>query len=54
MCDDYGEAGLIEDFTSKSHRNCEDHPFILTQQDIVKSQNEDNIKRLAFCNDAFI
>ena len=54
MCDDYGEAGVIEDFTSKSDRDWEDGPFILIQQDNLKSQNEDNIKRLAFCNDAFI
>ena len=54
MCDYYGRTGLIEDFTSKSDRDWEDGPFILIQQDNLKSQNEHDHKCLAFCNDEFI
>ena len=53
MCDDYPEASLTEDFTSKSEHDWEDGPFILIQQDNLNSQNEYNIKNLAFCNVAF-
>ena len=51
---DHGDAGIMENFKAKYERDWEDGPFILIQQDNLKSQNEDNIKRLAFCNDASI
>ena len=53
-CDNYGEDGLIEKFKSESGREWKDGPFILVQQDNLKSQNEDNIKNVAFVNDTFI
>ena len=48
MCDEYGDDGVIEDFKCKSGRDWKDGPFILIQQDNLKAQNEDNIKKLAF------
>lgn len=45
---------MIENFISKSDSTWEDGPFILIQQDNLAAQNEDNIKKLAFVNDAFI
>ena len=38
----------------ESNHDWGEGPFILIQQDNLRSQNEANIKRLAFVNDAFI
>ena len=54
LCDNVGSNGLIEEFKTKSTSTWEDGPFILIQQDNLAAQNEDNVKRLAFVNDAFI
>ena len=44
----------MDDFKTRSEVPWEDGPFILIQQDNLAAQNEDNIKQLAFVNDAFI
>lgn len=45
---------LIHEFTSTSDAPWENGPFLLLQQDNLAAQNEDNIKRLAFVNDASV